>query len=303
MRIPLAFIACVLIWGTTWYAIKLQLGEVPPAWSLAYRFGLASIFLLVLCAVRKSPLALSFQHHKWLLLLGCLLFGINYMFVYYGTSYITSGLVAVIFSLMVVFNIFMSRAFLGDRLQIPMIIGAVGGISGLVLIFWRDLIVGEIDATTRTGILFCIASAFTASLGNMIAANKVIRSMPVMTVNAYAMAYGSMMTALWAFISVGSPTISYSTDWLYGLLYLAVVGSVAAFGIYLWLIDKIGVSAAGYTQVVIPVVALAISTVTEGYVWTLQSVLGLSLIIGGNVIIMQSKRRKKARKPMPAPAP
>lgn len=303
MRISLAFIACAVIWGTTWYAIKLQLGDVAPEWSLAYRFGLASAFLLVLCLIRKSQLSLSLQQHAWLMLLGGLLFGLNYMFVYYGTGYITSGLVAVIFSLLVIFNIFLSRIFLGDKLQAPMILGAVGGITGLILIFWDDLIIGDIDAATRTGILLCFGASFVASLGNIVAANKVIRSLPVMSVNAYAMAYGSMMIAIWALASVGGPTISNDPQWLYSLLYLALLGSVAAFGLYLWLIAQVGASTAGYTGVLIPIVALVISTFTEGYIWTVQSALGLGLIIGGNVIIMQSKRRKATPKPTPDLAP
>ena len=136
MRTIIAYILVVLIWGSTWYAIELQLGNVAPEWSVTYRFFLASILLFTWCIMRRRSLSFPFKTHLTLLLLGLLMFSGNYILVYTGTGYLTSGLVAVAFSTLTILNILNARIFLKIPVERSILLGALLGISGLLMIFW-----------------------------------------------------------------------------------------------------------------------------------------------------------------------
>ena len=292
MRVIIYFILVVLIWGSTWYAIELQLGHVAPEWSVAYRFFLASCLLFAWCIIRKRSLIFPFKTHAIIALLGLFMFSGNYIFVYTGTGYLTSGLVAVAFSTLTILNIINARIFLKIPIERTIMLGALLGISGLLLIFWPEVDQISMNNETTVGLLICLTGTLLASLGNTIAASKWTADIPINPMTAWGMLYGSLAASIIAMAMGKEFVLDDRPIYWTSLLYLSLVGSVIAFLLYFRLLKKIGVARTAYTAVMIPIVALTISTFFEGYIWTSASVAGLAMVIFGNVVMIQRKRKK-----------
>jgi drug/metabolite transporter (DMT)-like permease len=288
----LLYLACVLIWGTTWYAITLQLGVVTPEISLVYRFGLATLCLLVFARIRRTNLSLTARDHFFAMLQGLTMFGVNYALIYYGTQYISSGLVAVLFTTLTFMNIFNEHWFFGVRLRAATALAAALGLAGIGLIFLPELRQLGTSATVLHGTLIVLAGTYAASLGNMAAIRNTGTGLPIVSITVWGMSYGTACLAVMALLRGARFEFDPSPDYVFSLLYLAVFGSAAAFVAYLELIRRIGPGPAAYTSVVVPLVALALSTWLEGYVWTLTAAAGVVLVLTGNLIIVNGARRR-----------
>lgn len=283
------YLVSVLIWGSTWLAITFQLGEVPPEVSVVYRFALASVILFGWCALRRLRLTYSWQEHGWMALQGLLLFGINYVCIYLAEAEINSGLVALIFSLLVFMNIAGSRVFFSTPLRPAVLIGAVMGVGGVGLVLLPEVGNGAGRGNAVVGVVFAVVSTLSASLGNMVSARNQRRGLPVIQVNTYGMLYGALFVTLYALIA-GRPFVwDDSFKYLASLGYLAFFGSVLAFGAYLTLVGRIGADRAGYTGASIPIVAVLLSTVFEGLQWHVWTVVGIALCLAGNVLVLRRK--------------
>jgi drug/metabolite transporter (DMT)-like permease len=293
----------VMIWGSTWYAITFQLGVVDPIVSLAYRFGLASVILLVFLTLTKQLKTAIFtpQQHGFIALQGILLFSLNYWFFYMGTGHITSGLVAVVFSSISIMNALNQAMIFKIKLRKQVVFGSLFGLCGIAAVFWPELTGSTISHGTTVGIGLCIAASYLASLGNMASLRNTRDDIPVMQASAFGMGYGAACSLIIALIKGAEftfePTIGYSVS----LLYLALFGSAIAFGCYLTLLKNIGADKAAYAAVMFPIVALLISTVFDGYIWTPQALAGMGLVIIGNIITMTNResllhwRKRKAK--------
>ncbi len=288
----LLYLACVLIWGTTWFAITLQLGVVTPEISLVYRFGLATLCLLVFARIRRTNLSLTARDHFFAMLQGLTMFGVNYALIYYGTQYISSGLVAVLFTTLTFMNIFNEHWFFGVRLRAATALAAALGLAGIGLIFLPELRQLGTSATVLHGTLIVLAGTYAASLGNMAAIRNTGTGLPIVSITVWGMSYGTACLAVMALLRGARFEFDPSPDYVFSLLYLAVFGSAAAFVAYLELIRRIGPGPAAYTSVVVPLVALALSTWLEGYVWTLTAAAGVVLVLTGNLIIVNGARRR-----------
>lgn len=292
MTTILLYLACVLIWGTTWYAITLQLGVVTPEISLVYRFGLATLCLLVIAKIRRTNLRLPARDHFFAMLQGLTMFGVNYALIYYGTRYISSGLVAVLFTTLTFMNMFNAHWFFGVRLRAATALAAALGLAGIGLIFLPELRQLGTSATVLHGTLIVLAGTYAASLGNMAAIRNTGTGLPIVSITVWGMSYGTACLAVMALLRGARFEFDPSPDYVFSLLYLALFGSAAAFVAYLELIRRIGPGPAAYTSVVVPLVALALSTWLEGYVWTLTAAAGVVLVLTGNLIIVNGARRR-----------
>lgn len=292
MQVILLYAAVVLIWGSTWSAIPFQLGVVAEEVSVAYRFGLAAIVLYVFAAVSRRQIRLPASAYPFVFLQGTLLFCINYFFVYYGTAYLTSGVVAVLFSSILVLNAILERLFFGRRIDARFWIAAVIGIAGISLIFWNEIAeFGLTDKSVYGGMLVLIGTCI-ASFGNMAAVVNTNRNLPVIAVNAHAMAFAAMLAFIIA-ASLGREfNFSMRADYVVSLAYLSVFGSAVAFGCYLALLRRIGASRASYSTVLYPIVALLISTFLEEYRWTTLAIVGMLLALAGNWLILSQRTNK-----------
>ena len=280
------YLAAVLIWGSTWFAITFQLGTVAAEISLVYRFGLAAIILLLFCLFTRRRLRFSISEHGFIALQGLFLFSSNYLVFYWATELLTSGIVALLFSTVILMNIFNGAVFMGSPVRPRVMLGASIGIGGIAAIFWSEVSSVENNADTWRGLWMCLVATFFASIGNIISARNQKFGIPVVQANAWGMAYGTMIMIVFALFSRTTfsydPTLSYSLS----LIYLAVFGSILAFGAYLTLIGRIGADKAAYAAVLFPVIALGLSTLFENYVWTLQALLGFAMVLLGNYIVL-----------------
>lgn len=281
----LLYASASLIWGSTWLAIKLQLTQVPPILSVSYRFCLAASILLVYCHLTRKRLNFSLRDHWFMVLQGFTLFGLSYCGSYLATAYMTSGLVAVVFSTILMWNILNLRIFMGQPVAWRAFGGGILGLSGICIVFWQDL---ATFAATRglVGLLIALSGAYMASVGNVVGSRNAKNGVPVTQANAFGMAYGGLLT-LFIHLATGNPlTMDWSIGYLGPMLYLTVFGSIVAFGCYMLLINRIGAEYAAYVMLLMPIIALIISTLFEGYLWTANALAGVAVVLAGNLIIL-----------------
>jgi drug/metabolite transporter (DMT)-like permease len=281
----------VAIWGSTWLAITFQLGVVPPSVSVVWRFALSALMLLGYAAWKRLPLRFSPRDHFWMALQGLLLFGINYVFTYLAEQYLVSGLVAVTFSLMVFFNIVGMRIFFGRPINPMGFLAAMLGVAGVGLVFWTELSQFSPSGNELSGVLFALVATAVAFLGSMVATHN--QRLPVVQVNGFAMVYGAVFVAFYAALSGNRFAFDWSVPYMASLLYLALFGSVLAFGAYLTLMKRIGADRAGYTSVAVPIVALVLSTLFEDIRWHAPMILGVGLCLAGNVLMLARRQLKR----------
>ena len=293
MQVILLYASVVLIWGSTWAAIPYQLGDVAPEVSVAYRFGIAAILLYGFALITGRRLRLPARLAALVVLQGTSLFCLNYLLVYYATARITSGLVAVVFSTIVLFNAINERIFFSTRIDAQLIIAALLGLTGIAMIFWPEVAAISLQDNTVTGILLVLLSAIIASFGNITAAVTTRRELSVVAVNAHAMAWSALLSLLIAAALARDFNFSMQMGYVISLAYLAIFGSAIAFGCYLALIRRIGPARAAYSSVLFPVVALAISTLVEGYRWTLIAAVGIFFTLAGNWLILSGRATRE----------
>lgn len=234
------YLITVLIWGSTWLAIKFQLGVVAPELSIAYRFALAASILIMFSLVRRLPLRFDIKSHGFFVLQGLLLFSLNYILVYLAEGYLTSGLVAIIFSLIIIFNVIFGAIFLGNPIRTRVMIGAVFGLAGLAFVFWPELSSFSLSSLQLLGLIMAFIATISASLGNVVSARNQRHELPVLQTNAYGMLYGALFMLILAFFRGAQLEFDTSPGYIVSLIYLAVFGSVIAFGSYLTLLGRIG---------------------------------------------------------------
>ena len=292
------YLATILIWGSTWLAITYQLGEVDPLVSVIYRMALASGLLFAWCRLRQIPLGLSLRDHRFMAAQGCFLFGLNYWTIYWSEVYLPSGLVAVIFSLLVFFNIINGRIFLKHPVTLQTVVGGLVGLTGICMLFYPEFALlsdsAKADSSTiLNGPLLGFGLAFIAvvfaSLGNIVATRNGNTGISVWAINAWSIFYGTVILTLIALVTGTEFSYGTTLEYSLSLIYLSVFGTILAFGAYLKLLINIGPSRAGYTSLIIPFVAIILSTLFEEYQWTLLAAGGFVLVALGNYMVL--KRR------------
>lgn len=278
------YLISVLIWGSTWLVIKFQLGVVSPIVSVAWRFALAAMMLLLYALYRRRPLRFPARDHVWIALQGLLLFGLNYIGVYLSEQYLTSGLVAVVYSLVIFMNALGMRVFFGQPIRSTAVIAALLGVAGVMLVFGREVLAVSSGDNELHGLLLAVGSTVFASLGNMVATRNHRSHLPVLQVNAWSMLYGAVFVAGIALASGARLQFELSWPYLVSLVFLALFGSALAFGAYLTLMGRIGADRAAYTAVAIPIVALLLSSAFEHLRWHIETFTGVAACIAGTVV-------------------
>lgn len=287
----LLFLVPSLIWGTTWLTIKFQLGVVAPEVSVVYRFGLASLVLFVWCVARGVPLRFDARAHASFALLGLLQYALNYVLVYLSEGYLPSGVVAVVFVLMVAWNLVGARVFFASPLTAPVLAGAALGMTGVTLVFSSELSHVAAAPGQVRGVVMAVLATISGSAGNLWSQRLYARGVAIPPSTAWAMLYASVAVALYCVVRGLPFRFDASPSYLASLVYLAVFGSVFAFMGFLTLLQRIGAGPAGYTAAVIPVLAMATSTVFEGYRWSAVALSGMALVLAGTVMVLRGKQR------------
>ncbi|MFL5037896.1 MAG: DMT family transporter [Microvirga sp.] len=276
----------VFVWGTSWIALKGQLGEVSPEVSTLWRFLSAAPLMWLWALARGDALAYPAADHRRFAAAGALMFSSNFVLFLYGGQYLPSGLLAVVFSLVSILNLLLGAAFLGQPIVPRVAVGGMLGAAGIALLY-SPQIAGGFERGALLGLAFCLAGTLSFCAGNLVSTAIQRRGVPLLAATAWGMTYG--VAALAAIVLVrGQPLIvAWTPRYLGATLYLALFASVVAFASYLTLLRRIGAARAGYATVLFPIVALAVSTLVEGYRWTLAAILGAALALAGNVLVLR----------------
>ncbi|MBB1488583.1 DMT family transporter [Oceanospirillum sediminis] len=279
------YLATVLIWGTTWIAIKLQLGDVAVQASIIYRFILAGCAMFLILLISRRLQKLDIQDHLFCVLQGACLFSFNFYCFYTATGYISSGLASVIFSMATVMNVINNRIWFGTRPTQRTLIGSVTGLTGITLLFWPEITAGGFNQDVLFGASLGALGVWLFSSGNMVSVRHQKKGLRPPSTNAWSIFYGVMILGITAIIQGVEFSFSSEPQYLWSLLYLAIPGTVIAFTTYLMLVGRIGADKAAYSTVMFPAVALTVSTFYEGYQWTSLAAAGFALVMLGNVMI------------------
>jgi drug/metabolite transporter (DMT)-like permease len=288
------YLITVLIWGSSWFAITLQLGVVHPIWSVAYRFMLASAMLLLFCLATHRRLRFDREDHFFFALQGLFLFSLNYILFYFVIAHLTSGVVAVTFSTIVFMNMINGALIFRTPVRGRVLAGAALGLFGIGLVFWPELAAFHKSGSGTMSVGLALLATWVASLGNMIAVRNQRRRLPIIETNAFGMTYGTCFTTVAALLIGGAPRFAWSISYVGSLVYLALFATVIAFGCYLSLLGRIGADRAAYASVLFPIVALGISTLFEGYHWSVPALIGVMTVITGNLLILTRAARARS---------
>jgi drug/metabolite transporter (DMT)-like permease len=294
MQNLLLYLVTVLIWGSTWFAIEFQLGEVAVEVSLMYRFALSALLMWLFCLWRRLPMQFSLKNHAFIVLLALLNFALNYLLIYQAQQYLTSAMTAIAFTTMLLMNIVNTRLFFGKPVAKRIYFGALMGIAGIIVLFYPDLDGLDLTNASLVGLLLVLGSALSASLGNMVSVRNSRAGLPIMQVNAWGMLYGALTLGSMVWLSNTPITFSTSPAFIISMLYLAVFGSVIAFATYFALLRQMGPEKASYVIVLFPLVAVVLSTLFEGFVWTSYTFSGFALVLLGNALVLTPYAKIKA---------
>lgn len=287
MPTPLIYALTVAIWGSTWIAIRYQIGDVPLSWSVSYRFFIAALCFGLVAFLTRKTLRLPLKAHLICIGMGLFMYCANYILVYHGSVYLVTGVVAVVFSVIPIGNALWGRLVLKTPLTVNVMGGALMGLAGIAVIFWPQIQVLNLSSARLIGLLLVLGAVVLASTGNMLAAVRQREGYALVECNFWAMLYGAGFTAVFALSQGDMPAFDSGLPYVASLIYLALAGSFAAFWAYITLIERIGLAQAGYALVVTPIVALGLSTLFEGFEWTALAVLGVALCLGGNVLMVR----------------
>lgn len=280
-----------LIWGSTWLVIRDQLGVVPPSWSVTYRFLVASICMAGWALWKRESWRLGARGLAFAAVLGLMQFCLNFNFVYRAEQHVTSGLVSVVFAMLLIPNALFGRIFLGQKLGRQLVIGSAIAMVGVVLLFVREARVdphgpGQVLA----GIGFTLCAILSASTANVMQATPTAARYPMGTMLAVAMLVGASIDALFAFATAGPPVVEHRAAYWLGILYLGVFASALAFPLYFGVLRAIGPAKAAYSSVIVPVIAMMLSTLFEGYRWSGLAIGGAALAATGLIVALRARR-------------
>jgi drug/metabolite transporter (DMT)-like permease len=289
--IALPFLLVALIWGSTWLVIKDQLAAAPPSWSVTYRFAIACAGMFLLAAFLKDRrgFTMTFGGHVMALFIGLSQFFLNFNLVYRAELHLTSGIVAVLFGLLMVPNALLGRFFLGVPVTPRFLLGSAIGLAGIALLLVNEARTAPLDGQVALGVLFATLGIFMASSANVLQASETARKRPLLLLLAWAMLWGTLADAAFAWAVAGPPVFPHAFSYWWRVGYLGVIGSVITFPLYFHLIREIGPGRAAYNGVVVPVVAMALSTLFEGYRWSALAFAGAALALAGMVVALRAR--------------
>jgi len=293
MNNTILYVITVLIWGTTWIAINYQLGDVPPEASIVYRFGLAALILFAYCRIKNLSLTFNKKQHLQFMFFGLTLFGCNYFFLYSAQQHINSALTSIAFSMIMFFNVVNARIWFKTKITQQTYLGAFLGLAGIIVLFWPQINDTELGAESLLGLSLCFVGTLFASTGNMVSMKNKLMNLPMMQANAWGMFYGSAFMTILLLAQGKSFTFSYTLPYISSLIYLSIFGSIIAFASYLTLLNNIGAHKASYASVMFPAVAVVISSIVEGFSWNIYTVIGLVIILAGNIVVLTKPRKNK----------
>ena len=291
-RVLIPFMLTGTIWGSTWFVITGQIADVPAAWGVFYRFMLATPALFALAVVMGNRLRLNRSEQLLALGVGIAQFSGNFLFVYHAEHHITSGIVAVMFALLMVPNAIFARVFIGERAAGGFVGGSLVAIVGVAMLLVHEWNAAPLGGNVGLGIVLAIGGMLAASIANVVQANPTGRGVPMVSLLAWAMLYGTIFDLAYAFATAGPPHVPGAWAFWAGTAYLAIIGSVVTFPLHYNLVREIGAGKTAYNGIVTVCVAMLLSTLFEGFKWDVLSAGGMALALLGMGLALRSKQRR-----------
>lgn len=288
-RVAIPFLTIALIWGSTWWVITTQIATVPAAWSVTWRFTLATPAMFALAFAMRGKVAMPTRVHSLAIAVGICQFCANYNFVYQAERHLTSGIVALMVGLMIVPNALLGRALLKQPITARFAVGSLIAIGGIALLLVNEARETQMAGSVGLGIWLALGAMLAASVSNVIQAGDTGRRVPLFTLIAWAMLYGTLCDAALAFWLEGPPVAPTAREFWLGTAYLALAGSVVTFPLYYTLIREIGAGRAAYHNVLVVIIAMLLSTLLEGYRWSGLAIGGSALALVGLVVALRAK--------------
>jgi len=290
--IIIPFVIFTGVWGSTWIVIRDQIGTVPPQWSVAYRFVLAAVAMALVAKWKGQSLKMDRGGLIAALVLGVTQFSVNFNSVYMAERFITSGVVATVFALLLIPNSLLAWAFLGQKPNARFLWAGLVAVAGVALLFIHELRSSPLtNREIAVGLAFTIAGLLGASSANVYQAGEEARRHPLLALLAWSMAIGALIDICLAFAVAGPPVFEARLGYWAGVIYLALFGSVLCFALYFPVVRKIGPGKAAYSSVLVPIIAMSLSTVFEDYRWSALAIAGAVLSLGGMLLALARRRR------------
>ncbi len=291
-RVLFPFLVTGTIWGSTWFVIAGQIADVPAAWGVFFRFMLATPALFVVAMLMGNRLRLNRAEHLLALGVGIAQFSGNFLFVYHAEQHITSGIVAVMFALLMVPNALFARVFIGERVQGGFIGGSMVAIAGVALLLAHEWNAAPLGGSVALGIVLAVGGMLSASIANVVQANPTGRGVPMVSLLSWAMLYGTVFDFGFALVTQGPPQVPVTWQFWAGTAYLAIIGSVVTFPLHYNLVREIGAGKTAYNGIVTVCVAMLLSTLFEGFAWDALSGAGMALALTGMGLALRARRVK-----------
>jgi drug/metabolite transporter (DMT)-like permease len=290
-KVLFPFILITLIWGSTWIVIKDQLGTVPPPWSVTYRFITAAAAMFIFARLSGASLSIGRKGHMLALLFGIPQFCLNFNFVYAAERHITSGLVAMVFAMLLVPNSAFAWIFLKHRVTGRFVVGSTIAVAGVALLFVQEMRASTAEpGQVLVGIGLTVLGVLSASTANIMQASERVKRLPGAGMIAWGMFYGVIANAGFAWIVHGAPVVEYRAGYWLGVAYLGLVATALAFTFYFRIIHAIGPGKAAYSSVLVPIIAMGLSTIFEDYRWSALAIAGGALAMIGLIIALRARR-------------
>lgn len=293
MKTVLAWLVCCFIWGTTWVFIKIGLADLPPLSFAGLRFVVASLVILLMLAA----LGISFPKTKqeWFLILptGLLTFGLNYALVFWGETQISSGLAAVLQSTIPVFGLIFAKFYLPEeQISAQKVFAIFLGLAGVGAIFYEQLQISGFWALMGCAAL--VVSAASAAFANVLIKTYAVNTHPL-SLTAGQMIVGLAPLCLTGLIAEGNP-LNFNWTWraVICVVYLAIVGSILAFWLYYWVLNRIEATKAMMIAFVTPIIAVIVGWFALGEQLPAQTALGGALVLASVALVLFRFKKKEA---------
>ncbi len=278
MKILLVWLVTCLIWSTVWLFIKLGLRDLPPVSFAGIRLLIAVIILLPIIIVRRISLPRRARDLRMIAVTGFLLLGLNYGLVFWGAQYISSGLTAVLQAATPAFGLVFASYYLPkERITLLKLCALAIGIGGVAIIFSNQLqIAGWLalwGCAAVVGGAVCVAFSYVlikAYGGHL----------HPLVLTAGQMICGLIPLLVFGLAKEGNPLeLRWTFTATFSLLYLALAGSIAAFGLNYWLLQRIDATKILLMSIVEPPIALLLGVVVLGETLTERAIWGSGCIL------------------------
>ena len=283
----LSLLACVLIWGTTWFVIKLQLGSVDPTASVVYRFALAGGVLVIVNRLRRAPATLTLRQHLYTAGQGICVFALGYRLVYAAEAHAPSALVAVVWASLALINLVVFAVLYRQVSPWPVWVGAVLGTLGVAALSVGQILSSPVGSDLMLGVGLALASVGINAVGNLCTREGQALGTDITLSTGAAMLYGTGALVLYGLVTRVNFAAPLTLAYWGPLFYLSLLGSVAAFLLYYTLASRRGFTLASYVGAMTPPVAMVVSSLFEHVEWGAAAFVGIGLILGGQFLVLR----------------